>query len=270
MADRFPSWSQWQEFFARRSQRPMPRLAPGACPPEPPASLARSLAIFQLGESGGGTVVGQAQRSRLPGLDRAYGAAMALFVEEEHRHADILACCVWALGGSLIQRNWTARLFVAGRRLMGLRLKVLVLLAAEVVGICYYYLLASRLPPSQLKTALAELVMDERAHLRFHCQFLRHQTSSAWRRVLFVLVWRTIMLAAALVVMIDHHRALKDLGISLGTVWRRWMTYSRMAERLVTERRRGSEFRQPSATPDIAASACDPTRASNPMATPER
>jgi len=89
---------------------------------------------------------------------------MQLFVKEEHRHAEILAICIRNLGGNLIRQNWTARLFVFGRRLIGLRLKVLVLLAAEVVGICYYHLLATRLPPTRLKSLLAQLVNDERAH----------------------------------------------------------------------------------------------------------
>ena len=49
-----------------------------------PATLARSLAIFQLGESGGGTVVEQARRSRLPSAGEDYAEAVALFVAEEH------------------------------------------------------------------------------------------------------------------------------------------------------------------------------------------
>ena len=80
-----------------------------------PPSLARSLAIFQLGESGGGTIVGQAFCNQLPHLDEHYGTAMAYFVEEEHRHANILAMCVRLLGGRLIHSNWTAKLFVFAR-----------------------------------------------------------------------------------------------------------------------------------------------------------
>jgi len=151
MATRSTNWSHWRAFFAARRHRPGVRLLAN----EPqladvPASVARSLAIFQLGESGGGTVIEQAQHSRLPAIDDDYAAAVALFVAEEHRHAELLACCVRALRGRLIERNWTARLFVFGRRLVGLRLKIMVLLAAEVVGICYYRLLAGGLPDSEL------------------------------------------------------------------------------------------------------------------------
>ncbi len=201
-----------------------------------PKSLAESLAIFQLGESGGGTIISQARHSSIREIDAHYANAMALFVDEEHRHADILASCVHALGGTLIHRNWTARLFVSARRLIGLRLKVLVLLAAEVVGTCYYHLLSSRLPPCDIKSMLAELVSDEKSHLRFHCCFLRSQATSPWRRGIFVMVWRATMLAAAISVTIDHRDALRDLDLDISTVWHRWRDYSRIAEEIVTSR----------------------------------
>lgn len=224
-------WTHWKTFFAARRQRPGVRLLAD----EPqlaavPESVARSLAIFQLGESGGGTVVEQARRSRLACVDGDYAEAVARFVAEEHRHAELLACCVRALRGRLLERNWTARLFVFGRRLMGLRLKVMVLLAAEVVGICYYQLMAAALPASELRTVLREIAADEKAHLRFHCDFLRSQVRTELRRRIFVIAWRTLMLAAALVVLVDHRAALRDLGIPPRRAWKRWWLYSHTAE----------------------------------------
>lgn len=231
MATPNPDWHAWRAFFAARRHRPRARLLAD----EPqlggvPRSVARSLAIFQLGESGGGTVVDQARRCRLPSVDADYAAAVALFVSEEHRHAELLACCVRALRGRLIERNWTYRLFVAGRRLVGLRLKIMVLLAAEVVGICYYRLLAAALPPGELTSVLREIVADEKAHLGFHCDFLRTQLRAGPRRRLFVPAWRLLMLAAGVVVLVDHRAALRDLHIPLERVWRRWSVCSRAAE----------------------------------------
>jgi hypothetical protein len=225
------NWTHWRRFFAARRHRPGVRLLVD----EPqlagiPASLARSLAIFQLGESGGGNVVEQARRSRLPSVDADYAVAVALFVAEEHRHSELLACCVRVLRGRLLDKNWTARLFVVGRRLMGLRLKVMVLLAAEVVGICYYQLLAGGLPDSELRSVLREIAADEKAHLRFHCDFLHAQMRSRLHRGLFVVAWRALMLAAVLVVLIDHRAALRDLDIPPRRVWKRWSLYSRTAE----------------------------------------
>jgi len=236
------NWTHWRNFFAARRHRPDVRLLAN----EPqlagiPASLARSLAIFQLGESGGGTVVEQARRSRLPSAGEDYAEAVALFVAEEHRHAELLACCVRALHGRLLDRNWTARLFVSGRRLVGLRLKVTVLLAAEIVGICYYQLLAGGLPDSELRSVLREIAADEKAHLRFHCDFLHAQMRTHLHRHLFVIGWRALMLAAALVVLIDHRAALRDLGIPPRRVWKRWALYSRTAEARIVAAERHAE-----------------------------
>lgn len=232
----FVNWREWLNFFERRRGRRLPDPEPSEAYAELPESLARSLAIFQLGESGGGTIVEQARQSGIRSIDDNYADAMHLFVKEENRHADILAICVRMLGGSLIQENWTAKLFVGSRRLIGLRLKVLVLLAAEVVGLCYYHLLAARLPSGQIKSLLAQLVNDERAHLQFHCTFLRSQTECLWKRAIFIIAWRITMFAAAIVVLIDHWPAIRDLGIGPTVVWRRWMLYCRLSERLVVGR----------------------------------
>lgn len=227
-------FGHWHDYFRARAGRRLPPLDVATDYSTLPPSLAESLAVFQLGESGGGTVIEQARASRLPGVDNDYAEAMAYFVAEEHRHANILAMCVRMLGGRLRRSNWTAKLFVAGRRLMGLRLKVLVLLAAEVVGLCYYQAIAAALPASPLKSWLLQIVDDERAHLEFHCAFLRAQVQARWRRVVFVSTWRTVILAAAVVVMLDHRRTIRDLGLGFRTTWQRWMAIGALAEALVT------------------------------------
>ena len=234
-------WREWRELFESRSQRPLPKVRHSRSYANLPESLAKSLAIFQLGESGGGTIIEQARNSRLPQIDEHYAVAMGLFVKEENRHADILALCVNKLGGKLIATNWTARLFVFSRRLIGLRLKVVVLLAAEVVGICYYHLLSRSLSPCHIKDLLGELVADEESHLQFHCDFLRRQASNKWRRALFVFTWRLTMLAAAVAVMIDHRAAIRDMRLGYKSVVRRWTTYSLLAEKLVVSPAIGPE-----------------------------
>lgn len=233
------NWTIWNRFFRARADRPLPLLRDlndlpdsgrhGSLPP----SLAKSLAIFQLGESGGGTVVQQAQSSRLAGIDDAYVEALDLFVREEHRHANILAMCVRSLGGSLIRTNWTAKLFVFARRLMGLRLKILVLLAAEVVGICYYRSIAEKLPDCRIRGFLLELAQDENAHLAFHCDFLRSQVTNTMQRWLFVAVWRSVMFAAELAVLVDHRDALDDLDIDRRELRGVWNEHAKHAEHLV-------------------------------------
>ncbi len=229
-----PNWAHWRKRFEARADRELPKLDTSRDYSNLLASLARSLAVFQLGESGGGTVIDQARESGLDSVDEDYAEAVRLFVAEENRHANVLAMCVRLLGGELIRRNWTNRLFLFGRRMIGLRLKVLVLLAAEVVGICYYSSIAAKLGPGPVRRWLSEMVEDERSHLEFHCLFLQSQVTSGWRRRLFVAVWRSVMAAAAIVVMIDHRRTIRDLDLGFRCTWQRWMAYSQMAERLVT------------------------------------
>lgn len=249
------NWARWQRFFKLRSGRQLPTLFDPADYTAVPESVAQSLAIFQLGESGGGTIVEQARNSSVDGIDEDYVAALDLFVKEEHRHAELLAICVRNLGGSLICKNWTASLFVFARRLIGLRLKVLVLLVAEVVGLCYYQLLASRLPAGRLRSLLAQIVTDEHSHLRFHCNFLQTQTRTWWRRLLFVSAWRATMIAAAIVVYLDHRQTMRDLELSPVTVWRRWVSYSRLAERIITKVD-DSEMANPEANARCPGSDC--------------
>ena len=236
MRDGTTGFEYWKALFTARSQRALPAADADIDYHCVPSSVARSLAIFQLGESGGGSVVDQARASRLPGLDADYADCIALFVAEEHRHADVLACCVRLLGGELLADNWTARLFVRGRRLMGLRLKVLVLLAAEVVGLSYYELIASRLPRCRVRDMLREIQRDERDHLGFHCQFFRTQMVTAWRQWVFRRSWRTLMWLCEVVVLIDHRHALRDLGISRLEVRRRWRVHSMQAESAVVHK----------------------------------
>lgn len=226
-------WQDWQELFSSRAARPAPTLESDLDYTRLPRSLARSLAVFQLGESGGGTVINQARQSELVGHPEDYAEAIRLFVAEEHRHADILAVCVRLLGGELLRENWTARLFVFGRRLIGLRLKIMVLLAAEVVGLCYYRLIASRLPPCALRDRLLEIADDEKDHLEFHCDFLRGQVTSRFRQLIFLSTWRTLMLASEIVVLLDHREALRELYIDQTDVKAAWAGYRRQIEQKV-------------------------------------
>lgn len=205
--------SPWRTHFERNAARPLPTVTADGVPAGWRAPLARSLAIFQVGEGGEGRVAREIDRVTLPGVDDDYRAALRLFVKEEGRHARILAGMVRALGGALRRSDWTERLFVRGRRLLGLRLKLLVLLAAEVIGLGFYGLLSDRLGACPIGQALRDIAADEAAHLEFHCEFFRHQTASAPRRLLFVLAWWSLALAACGLVLLTHRPTLRVLEI---------------------------------------------------------
>lgn len=203
-------WGGWRRHFERNARRALPEVE---VPAGLPAVLARSLAKFQLGETGEGRIVGEIRRSTLPGIDDDYKESLALFVKEEGRHARILARIVRQMGGKILEREWTERLFTRGRRMMGMRTKLLTLLAAEVVGIGFYGLTARALPPGSLRATLEQIAGDEAAHLAFHCDFFRTQARSRVGRGVFLAGWWAIGGTACALVVLEHGATLAALGV---------------------------------------------------------
>jgi hypothetical protein len=217
------SCARWRRHFETQSTRPLPSIPKEISGLPYQRELVRSLAIFQLGEMGEGRIANQIDHVQLPGIDHDYRIALKLFVKEEGRHARVLAAMVRALGGELIHETWTAALFVRARRLAGIRLKLLVLLVAEVVSVVCYGLIAAKLPTSASRTALLQIAADERNHLRFHADFFSSQVrDSTLRRALFHAAFFTVGTAATLVVLIDHRPLFRALGHSPVTCVRRF------------------------------------------------
>jgi hypothetical protein len=211
-------WSRWRAHFLRNRARSLPPVdgaeIRAGLSSRQTAALARSLARFQIGETGEGRVVGAVAASELGGIDDDYRVALALFVREEGRHAHILARLVRALGGQLLAATWTERAFVGVRRLGGIHGKLLAMFAAEVVGIGFYGALAARLPAGATRATLEQIARDERAHLQFHRRFFAVRAPGGWRRALFLASFFPLAHVAALVVLWDHRRTLRLLGIS--------------------------------------------------------
>jgi len=208
-------WRQWHQRFKDRATRPLPPLPTVL---EVPASwrapLARSLARFQIGEGGEGRIANEIRRVQLGTIDDDYRDALRLFVREEGRHARILGRMVRGLGGELCRETWSERLFVRVRRLAGVRLKLLVLLAAEVVGIGFYGSIAQALPEGPLRSALVQISGDEEDHLLFHIDFFRRSIGrSQARRALFSAVWLSVASLACGLVVLDHRRTLEVTGV---------------------------------------------------------
>lgn len=207
-------WTTWLAHFEKNATRRMPEAPDAAEVPDSwRATLATSLARFQLGEAGEGRVAREIDRVTMHAVDDTYRAALKLFVREEGRHARILAGMVRALGGSLLRQSWSERLFVRGRRLLGLRMKLLVLLVAEVVGLGFYSLLTRRVGDIALGRQLAEIAGDEAAHLEFHAAFFRTQMHGAAHRSVFKIGWWCVGSLACAVVLVDHRRTLRALEV---------------------------------------------------------
>jgi hypothetical protein len=213
-------FARWRDHFERNRLRPLPDLGDAATglPAPWPALLARSLAVFQLGESKGGRLA--TEIDSVPGLHADYRAAIKLFIDEEQRHGDLLALCIAGLGGELVHTTWTESLFLVARRLAGVRFKLVVLLAAETVGLAFYRGLASRLPAGPLRACLEQICDDEVHHLHFHGDAFRADRA-------FRLAWYPVVTAAAAVVLVDHRRTHRALGIPLAESIRRFRDHIR-------------------------------------------
>ena len=232
-------WAQWQAHFERNLGRPDPGTADGRpLFPVDAASrkaLASSLAVFQLGESGEGRIAHEIDRCELPGINNAYRRSLKLFVGEEARHGRLLAIIVRSLGGRLIQKNWTAALFVFFRRLLGVRLKLLVLLAAEIVSMNVYTAFARALPPGLVRNTLRAIRADEVDHLRFHAEFFRQQLrrGGLLLSLLFPMVWIATVSAALGSVLLDHGPNMRRLRISRSRIAAGFAVKSWLVLRLV-------------------------------------
>lgn len=181
-------------------------------------SLARSLAIFQLGESGGGTRLLRYAEA-LCAVDPAfagYSRAVELFIGEEHAHAALLKNMVLRLGGTLLQKQWSNSIFRFVRGSLGLEFNVQVLLSAELIARGYYGLLARGAPDRIIRDACLRITRDEAGHIAFHVDFFRNRLAvwPRWRAALWRVQFRLLFEAARRVVWWDHGLALRRCGIS--------------------------------------------------------
>ncbi len=234
-------WEQWKNHFMRNQSRKA--FVVEACDMgafKQSTEVAASLAIFQLGEAGEGRIAHQIDSCDLEGIDDDYRKALKLFVKEEGGHAKLLGQCVRELGGKILHKNWTERLFVFGRRLLGIRLKLLVLLSAEVIGLCFYDLLADKIPHASIQACLRHICLDEKDHLEFHSDFFKTQTTNVFKKVVFQFLWRLVGSLAALAVILDHRKTLRALDIPVLMVWCTFQSWIQTAEERVLAKSLGS------------------------------
>ena len=213
--DQLKDSSAWLDHFERnRLHRPEPDWErPSPFPAQVTAELARSLAHFQLGESGeGATLLTEARRTWADDPD--YVAALRLFVAEEQEHARLLERQVLRLGGTLVTRHWTQSCFRSLRRALGVRLEIQTLLVAEIIGTAYYRLLRST-GDIVLRQMCELMLRDESPHLRFHAdRVVTEQLRwSSLRRTWWTALFAFVLHAAAVAAWFDHRRALSAVGI---------------------------------------------------------
>ncbi|WP_399886809.1 ferritin-like domain-containing protein [Streptomyces sp. BBFR51] len=206
----FAEWTRrFEDERERRREQGDPDWERGAVLPE---AVWAGIQRFQVGEDGdGANLVGKSDRAG----DADYARAVRLFVAEEQNHARLLARLLAAGGVPTLRGHWSDTVFVRLRRLMGLRLELLVLMIAEVVALRYYRALRDGTEDALTTDVAGRILADERRHVPFHCERLHASLDELPRfaRRPVMALWRLLLLAATLVVAVDHGRGLRRLGV---------------------------------------------------------
>lgn len=202
--------ARWRaEFERQRYRHSAIRLeAVGPVAPVVRRGLAASLPAFQLGESGMGLhLLPEAERDGT----EDYLRAMEHMVWEEQEHARLLADVCKVLDIDLIETHWTDEIFKRTRRLSGLRAETLMLLVAEFISVPYYRTLAAGVGEPELARVFARIAADEERHLEFHVATLPRHLNRWAPSIQKVArsIWRTAMTGSAIVVALDHRKALR-------------------------------------------------------------
>jgi hypothetical protein len=205
---------RWLRYFEGRhgQELQVPIEAPHELRPGREA-VARSIARFELGESGDGERIRTLAHAT---GDAAYARAIELFVAEENQHARWLGILRERFDGEKLDSHWSDSAFVLLRHIGGLRREICVLLTAEVIALTYYRVLRLAYDDPILDSACRRILKDERGHVAFHRATLSHEFAGmpAPARTAAVLSWRGFLAATAQVVAWDHREVLALAGVS--------------------------------------------------------
>ncbi|WP_206170856.1 ferritin-like domain-containing protein [Phragmitibacter flavus] len=186
--------------------------------------LARSLAVFQLGESGGGTRLMRYVRQTVAEEDgfTGYERAVQYFVAEEQNHARLLVNLVKYLGGDLIEKQWSNSVFRKIRHGLGLEFNLQILLTAELMAEVYYGLLYRRSGDEVVRVYCHKILSDEMRHLAFHAEFFRSRAEdwSEEKKTWWGWQFGVCLRAIAMVLAWEHRDCFKALGVGKGEVFR--------------------------------------------------
>ncbi len=220
----------WRDYFEANESRPARTVHATVddVPPQLRRLLARSLQIFQAGETGEGRIVAQARRvsgsaasSATQVVDDDFVEALRLYIAEEGRHARELGALVRALGGEPSPRHRSADRFRAARSAIGFRTKMMVLAGAEVVGGVFYDVLAARAGCRAVTRTLGTIVAEERAHLVFQRDYFESLAGRAGgprvraaARFGFIAALRVTVLAELCYFAFEHRALLRALDVA--------------------------------------------------------
>jgi hypothetical protein len=231
-----PVVDRWTAHFRhnRENRTEPPWDAPLTLPSDVVHKLVRSLEQFQLGDGGGPACLIAWNAERLRASSEGAANVIDMWFAEEREHARLLGAAVARFGGQCIRSHWSFTAFCLVRRWLGVRFELTVLLLTEIVSSVYYRLMRRHGWDVPLRAMCRLILRDEAGHIAFHRDRL---ASCAGGRAAYGKVWelrfRTLGLAAASMLWVNHGRALKALGATRAEFFREvWMELSRFVCRL--------------------------------------
>lgn len=232
--------ARWVAHFqANHENRPEPDwAAPITLPAEVIAPLLRSLEQFQLGDGGGPAYLIARNREQFLAQDEGVRQLVDLWFAEEREHARLLGGAVARFGGTCITKHWSFTAFCATRKWFGVRFELTVLLLTEIVSTVYYRMLLRHANDPALKVLCRLILRDEIGHVSFHRDRLARQARAG--TATFGRLWagrfRTLGLAAARMLWVNHAPGLKAVGVTRGAFYRAiWRELSVFLARLRRE-----------------------------------
>ena len=188
-------------------------------------AIARSLGLFQLGESSEGRHLMEyarawAQRSG----DAAYPEAIRMLIAEEQRHADALARLMELNGIPQLARGLSDRIFRRLRNLAGsLEISISVLVTAEIIAKIYYPALYTATNSAVLRAICQQLYRDEAVHVVFQSEQLAKIRASRSAPEIWAtaILHRILFYPTALLVALSHGAVIRRSGLRrLSFLWR--------------------------------------------------
>jgi hypothetical protein len=211
--------------------------------------IAESLREFQQGEGLEGGHFFRCVRAYAEQTgDWGYLEAHRLFMEEEKRHARDLSRFLKLAGVPLlVERSVLNRVFCWCGSRGGLEMTLAIIVMVEVIAQTYYTALRAATGSEVLRRLCAQILRDEKAHVRFQCERLALLRRGRKRWLLAVAHWVDVLLflGAGLACWSGHRRTLRAggygflhfwraAGRKLGLAWKQKDPRSAMSEFLAT------------------------------------
>jgi hypothetical protein len=224
---RHSPWSsrRWCDYFTRQrgALLSLPWERGAELTPAERDLVAASLREFQQGEGHEGGHFFRCARAYAERCDADYAEAHRLFMAEERRHADDLARFLALAGVPLLtERSLLNHLFCWGASRGGLELAVAIILPIEIVGSAYYAALRRASGSAVLRCLCAQILRDEKQHVRFQCERLAVMRRDRRRalRVLSHALDLLLFVGAGCGCWFGHRRVLRAGGVGLARFWR--------------------------------------------------